>query len=127
MRGHEPLIAMRRRGLRPQAVWLVDDAPEKPLHCGTRLDWWAFRDPQPAQVCIDPSDSPVRADLRFVLGLPVHVLMADQQRMRDFAEAAQRAGAASVFGASHVFNPRRQAAEETAFTAWTKEAGWLAA
>lgn len=126
MRGHEPILALRRRGLRPSSVWLSDAPLPRPLPCGTRLDWWAFREPGPAEVCIEPADNPQRLDLRFLFGLPVHVLLDDPERMRALVDAAQRAGAARVFGGSHDFNPRRQRAEETAFAAWTKEAGWLA-
>lgn len=126
MRGHEPLLAMRRRGLTPTSVWLVDTPPPRPLRDGTRLDWWAFRPALEAEVFIETADHPQRVDLRFVVGLPVHVQMADPVRMRAFAEAAQRAGAARVFGASHEVNPRTERATETGFTAWTKEAAWLA-
>ncbi len=126
MRGHEPLLAMRRRGFRPAAVWLVDSPPPKPLSCGTRLDWWAFRKPLAAEVFVEPADSAARADLRFVIGMQVHVQIANAGRMRAFAEAAMAAGASSVFGASHQVEERRGTATETAFVAWTKEAGWLA-
>jgi hypothetical protein len=126
MRGHEPLLAMRRRGFRPASVWLVDSPPPTPLLDGTRLDWWAFRDTPPAEIFVEPDDSPARVDLRFLLALTVHVLMPDADRMRAFVEAAKNAGAARVFGASHSYDPRREVATETAFAAWTKEAGWLA-
>jgi len=101
MRGHERLVALRRRGIRPPSVWLVDSPPPQPLADGTRLDWWAFTKPQPVEVSIDAADSPQRADLRFVVGLTVHVTIAEPQRMRAWVKACSDAGAARVFGSSH--------------------------
>lgn len=115
MRGHEPLLAMRRRGVRPEAVWLTDFAPPRPLANGARLDWWALPRPQSAEVSLDPTDHPLRTDLRFVVGMQVFIDIADPQRMHAFVEAAKLAGAASVFGASHVFDARRRESQQVAF------------
>lgn len=115
MRGHEPLLAMRRRGVRPFDVWLTDSPPPRPLSDGTRMDWWALPKPQTAEVTIEPRDHPARTDLRFVVGMPVHVLIADPVRMRAFVAAAHGAGASCVFGTSHTFDPKRCEATETAF------------
>lgn len=115
MRGHEPIIAMRRRGVRPASVWLTDAPPPKPLADGTRLDWWAFGKILPAEVSIEPGDHPLRTDLRFVVGLRVHVMLDDPERMHAFVQACRDAGAAQVFGASHAFDTKRWEATEVAF------------
>lgn len=119
MRGHDVILAMRRRGVRPASVWLVDAPPHKPLADGTRLDWWAFgkalRNLPPAEVSIDPTDYPARADLRFLVGMTVHVMLDDPDRMRAFVQACRDAGAAKVFGASHTYDPKRMVATEVAF------------
>lgn len=115
MRGHEHLLAMRRRGFRPDAVWLWDHPQPKPLSDGTRMDWWAFRDIRSAEVTLEPTDHPARADLRFVVGLQVHVMLADPDRMRAFVQACRDAGASQVFGSSHTFDPVRCEATEIAF------------
>lgn len=114
MRGHEPLLALRRRGFRPDAVWLWDYPQPKPLSDGTRMDWWAFRDIGSAEVTIEPTDHPARADLRFVVGLQVHVMLPDPDRMRAFVKACKDAGAARVFGSSQTVDLARFTATEVA-------------
>jgi hypothetical protein len=125
MRNHEPLLQLRRKGIRPVAVWLVDSPPPKPIGA-QRMDWWAFDDMASAEVYVEAGDSPRRADLRFVRGMQVHVQMDDEDRMRAFVAAAVEAGASSVWGACHSYDSKRQVATQRAFTAWTQEAGWLA-
>lgn len=107
MRGHERLVALRRHGIRPPSVWLTDAPPPQPLADGTRLDWWAFTKPLPPEVSIDPADSPLRADLRFVVGLTVHVMLDDSDRMAAWVQACRDAGAARVFGSSHAVQVSR--------------------
>lgn len=53
MTGHEPIIAMRRRGKTPRYVW---------VSCHDDL-------PHPATVRIAPEDVPELLDLRFLVGL----------------------------------------------------------
>ena len=101
MRGHEPLLTMRRNGRRPSHVTLTDCPPPKPLSDGTRMDWWALSDVSGADVSIDPEDNPALVDLRFVVGMLVFVDIDDPQRMRKFVAACQSAGAERVFGSSH--------------------------
>lgn len=117
MRGHEPLLAMRRRGMRPPSVWLTDAPQPKPLADGTRLDWWAFGKLLPAEVTLEPGDHPLRTDLRFVVGMTVHLHLDDPERLRAFARACIDAGAVRVFGTSHTFDPKRWEATEVAFVA----------
>lgn len=90
MRGHLPLLAMRRRGLKPAFVTLSDIEPPA---------WpkWAELQPFP-DVCIEAADSPDLLDLRFVVGLPVVVSIDDETRMRRLVLAAEKAGASRVYG-----------------------------
>jgi len=87
MRGHEELLAMRRRGMKP---WLVDVDLE-PNGCA---DWpqWSLT----PMVQIAPTDSIRRLDLRFLVGLPVIVSGLDAERVRTAFEACKAAGAARV-------------------------------
>lgn len=84
MRGHRPLIAMRRRGLAPAMV-----------HIGTDQDqlrmWRDWPDLSPAQPCvqIDPDDVAAALDLRFVTALTVSVLGSDPQRVEAIAQACR--------------------------------------
>lgn len=90
MRGHLPLLAMRRRGLRPEFITL--SAIEPPA-----WDRWPNLQPFP-DVEIEATDSPALLDLRFVVGLPVVVSIDDPQRMRSIVLAAEQAGASRVYG-----------------------------
>lgn len=84
MRGHQPLIAMRRRGLMPAAV-----------HIGTDPDllrmWRDWPGLSPALPCvqIDPADVAAALDLRFVTALTVTVLGSDAERVEAVAEACR--------------------------------------
>jgi len=93
MRGHEPLIAMRLKGVRPAMVWLHDNPA-----CAD-LDWHLWRESwaQP-NVLIGPEDSPARVDLRFLVGLPVVVAFNDAARMQRMTLACEEAGASNVVG-----------------------------
>ena len=90
MRGHLPIIAMRRRGAAPSTVTLSD----------TRMDAWCWRDwPEfmpHAQVQVEPADAPRRLDLRFVVGMTVFVDGYNANRVNALADAAERAGADRV-------------------------------
>lgn len=91
MKNHEPLIAMRRRGRKPSAVFLVVDC------AGREEDLrWPEIDPGMAHVAIEPHDVPSRLDLRCVIGCNVHVLGFDEERLRAVFDAAVGAGAALV-------------------------------
>lgn len=89
MRGHEAIVAMRRRGMRPEHVTLTDQVPLKP---------WSGVEAFP-EVGIERADNPDRIDLRFLVGLPVFVkVFGDEPRMRRLVAAAERAGAEFVTG-----------------------------
>ena len=93
MRGHEALIAMRRRGMVPAMVFLHD---EFPFDCRD----WQERPESIAHAVIhfEPDDRPARADLRFVVGLMVLVSFHDAARMRATVLACEAAGAKRVVG-----------------------------
>ena len=88
MRGHEPIIAMRRCGVVPAAVWLHDtpgrtDQPRKWTETGLQ-----------AQVEIDADENPRRLDLRFAVGLTLWVQSTDERRLQAITEQAQLCGVA---------------------------------
>ena len=107
MRGHEALVEMRRRGVRPAAVWLSDIPPPRLLTGGSQRQWWACAAPVAAEVYVEPGDAAARSDLRFVV-------------------AAREAGELAVYGSSLSFDPLRCESTEVAFTPWERGAGWLA-
>lgn len=92
MRGHEPILDMRRQGKRPAIVFLNDFA------CDT--DWTRFGDH--ATVCV-AGDNPELADLRFLIRLNVSICSRTVERAKAFMEAAKRAGAATVAASAPVF------------------------
>jgi hypothetical protein len=95
MRGHQDLIAMRLAGKVPQLV---------NLHMGTdpAQQWrdWPTANPWAsiAHIEIRDSEPAARADLRCLVGLPVHVHGADEARVLSGCQAALDAGAAGVWG-----------------------------
>lgn len=103
MKHHEPLIAMRRRHCRPEAVFLIVD-------CADDEDArWADRDPGHAHIAIEPRDVPSRLDLRFLVGCTVHVMGLDDARIHEVFDAAVAAGAsrvAAVFDGDAQFHHR---------------------
>lgn len=98
MRGHEPIVAMRRRRQVPMAVRLHVGGD---LHETLWRDWPTYTGT--AQVHIPDSDNVERLDLRFVVGLLVWVDAYDEARMLAVEEAVKRAGAARVLSA--LFGP----------------------
>jgi len=102
MRGHEPLLAMRRAGRVPDAVWLsLDPDPEWrtwPAALGVR--WKRYPDAVgSARVEIDPSDIPARLDLRFVVGMVTWVHGSNLGRVEQLHRACAAAGAKRVLSA----------------------------
>jgi hypothetical protein len=92
VRGHDEVIALRRRGLRPPTVWIADGRymPDK-FWCYLR-DCGELGD----QVELDATDQPGRADLRWAIGLTVNLCGSDELRIGRFARAFADAGAARV-------------------------------
>jgi hypothetical protein len=93
MRGHEPLLQMRRSGLRPRTVTLL-----------TAPGWdrwvsnWPAVCPEFPELEIAPDETPERLDLRCLIGLPVHVLGTDEARVERIAKCAMAAGAQRAMG-----------------------------
>jgi hypothetical protein len=97
MIGHEPLIAMRRKGRVPQRVYVETRA------CLDRrlAREWPEVSPQSAFVLVDPEESVVRLDLRCLVGLPVEVDGLDSQRVHEVFAACVKAGASRVIGSTY--------------------------
>lgn len=96
MRGHQPIIAMRHKGVAPRLV-MLDIDPD-----GLQ-NWrdWPERTPHIATVQIDPQDRAHLADLRFVVGLTVVVSGSDADRVEDFGAACIDASAERVLTFVH--------------------------
>jgi hypothetical protein len=94
MRGHEPLIALRRSGKRPSMVFI--DAFED-----SSDSWrdWPKNDPAHAQLEVLPDDSIPGLDLRCVVGLPVMVTGHSKARVDAIRDACIEAGAKRVVAA----------------------------
>lgn len=95
MIGHMPLIALRMAHKRPKAVWLWVGIPPN----NWAANWHEFEDllAHP-EVVIEPSDNPKILDLRFLVGLQVHIDGNDtDDRMFGVHLACMAAGASDVF------------------------------
>lgn len=90
MRGHEPLIALRRRGLRPALVD-IDLEPCPWRNWSTWPEWTTV-----PQIEVQPGDSIQLLDLRFLVGLTVQVSGFNGPRVLALADACKAAGAARV-------------------------------
>lgn len=89
MRGHQPLIAMRRKGAKP-AEFVEVLAQAMP-----RGDW-AAREFAHGRVFVEPSDNPATLDLRFLVGCDVMVDGADPNTVQALHDALVRAKARRV-------------------------------
>lgn len=74
MRGHQPIIAMRRAGYTPDVVWVSD---------------FDFVKPGDATVCV-AGDTPELEDFRFLVGLTAIVDGHDAKRVERIAAACKR-------------------------------------
>jgi hypothetical protein len=92
MRGHEPLIALRRRGLKPGLV-NIDLEPSPWRDWADWPEWTAV-----PQIEVLPSDSIRLLDLRFLVGLHVMLGGFDGARVWAMFDACKAAGAARVLG-----------------------------
>ena len=93
MRGHEPLVAMRLRGLQPASVhlnangnslsvdWTIPACPGAPLH---------------AELEVDPTETIGRLDLRCIADLTVHLNGSNPERVAALRDACIEAGARRV-------------------------------
>lgn len=90
MRGHEPLIAWRKRGVRPHLVRVETD----PMPWRDWANWpeWSAV----PMVEVEQQDAIHRLDLRCMVGLPVLVCGADRSRLLEMVSALRAAGASRV-------------------------------
>jgi len=122
MTGHEPLIAMRKAGQRPEAVFLDD------FHSPSARDWSepgkAFGQVWPMDyptIEIAQNDNPRTLDLRFVVGLQVHISSPKESRAKALFERARQCGAAVV--AAAVLEPGVRPREQSGWLEiWRREA-----
>jgi hypothetical protein len=89
VRGHENLIALRKRGMKPNGMVWMCDYPVKP----EVMDW--IGEHMNPTVCVDGDDLE-SLDLRFLIGMPVNVTGDDKLRVRRLSVLAVKAGAKLV-------------------------------
>lgn len=94
MRGHEPIIAMRRRGLKPHTVFI--DAFEDLSKSWRR---WPSVDPTMPQVEVLPGEPLSGLDLRFLVGLRVVIIGHCRRRVDALRSLCIEAEAARVVAA----------------------------
>lgn len=76
MKGHEDIIYMRKNGMKPEMVFLID---------GPLNDKW--REPKDSLEVSIYTDVPERADFRFLVGLRVNVAASTEKRAKALFEA----------------------------------------
>ena len=91
MRGHGPLIAMRRRGVRPRFARFDLDAVPAWRDWSTWPEW-----SDAALVEVQPSDAIARLDLRCAVGMPAVVMGGSDERAAALFAALLQAGASRV-------------------------------
>lgn len=91
MRGQEPIIAMRRRGLKPRMVFI-----DAYIDSATSWRTWPELDTSCPMVEIAPTDQLSSLDFRFVVGLLVMVTGHDQRRVDAISTMCIEAGASRV-------------------------------
>lgn len=94
MRGHEALIAMRMRRVRPRIVFVSAGRDPSEL-------WrdWATETPHMAQVEVDDEDALSGLDFRFAVGLRAVVEGGSSQRVEKIALGLIQAGCRAVVAA----------------------------
>lgn len=93
MRGHQALIALRRRGLRPWAAFVSDGADR----LGAWRDWQD--DLSAAHFEVQADDNPLTLDLRCLTGMLVFIDSEDRRRLLALHRACIDAGAKRVMSA----------------------------
>jgi hypothetical protein len=91
MRGHEPLIALRRAGWKPAMAWVSVDGYSETFTNLSRLGF-----PPLDAIELAATDSPARVDLRCVIGMTVEVSGSDERRVAATARACRDFGATQV-------------------------------
>ena len=100
MLGHQPLMALRRCGLRPE--WVTVETDKQMFPRGWERDWPVETVGRP-QLLIESSDSAERLDLRCLIGVNVTVHGTDRGRVLEVFEAAKVHNAKRVI--AHVYAP----------------------
>ena len=96
MRGHEPIIAMRKAGTAPKIVFIND------FHCQTARDWHnpgeKYGEVWPADhaTVSTAGDALSSLDLRFLVGLKVSISSLTEGRAKALFEKAKASGAKTV-------------------------------
>lgn len=107
MIGHEPLWAMRKRGLSPNIVF-INDFP-----CQTALDWHNPGAKYGAEFPIDhptistAGDKLEALDMRFLVGLNVSITSESEARAKELFDVAKKAGAIFVVSCHVIGNGTR--------------------
>lgn len=102
MFGHDRVIAVRQRGLKPQHLTLWD-APLPRFAIERFPEETAF-----PTVLIEPKDALHRLDLRFLVGLVVVVNTESIDRAKALEALAVQAGASRVLTFTHEPGPRER-------------------
>lgn len=92
MRGHQPLLEMRRRGAMPHAATLCLD----PVPWDLAAHWPEDGNHVCAQIAVGPDESIARLDLRMLVGLPIV-----------FVDGSDRARVEALFAACIAVKPQR--------------------
>lgn len=104
MTGHEPLQRMRRAGLRPTCVWVMDD--DAPLSREQAMTWHQHPNPFAGKffvhILLSPEDIPETMDFRCLVGLQVHTDSSrGPERAKRLFDALVAAGPEVVIDAQH--------------------------
>ncbi len=94
MIGHKALIRMRQARKRPKAVWVWVGMDKDKWAASWHLysDLWAH-----PNLNIEPTDNIKELDLRFLVGLQVHIHGDDTNQVYSFHAACIKAGAKDIF------------------------------
>ena len=99
MKGHDALIALRKRGFKPAGVWICH--AQDPSRGWASWSRYAGHDRYP-EVEILPTEVPELLDLRFVVGLVAHVsgmkLYAKAKRLHEALVEAKAKRVITVCG-----------------------------
>ncbi|MGU3629859.1 hypothetical protein [Comamonas sp. C24C] len=92
MRGHQPILDMRRCGYAPSSAVFVSDT-ECPMEAWNARNWHGLaNDPLPT-VLIEAADALEQLDFRFAVGLPVSLMcLRGEERAKRLFAAIRRAG-----------------------------------
>jgi hypothetical protein len=92
MRGHEALIEMRRDKKRPQGIWITQNPSIDCMKWDKNVETLPY-----PEIEILPNEIPESLDLRYVVGMTVHVCGAtDYKKAKRLHAALVEAGASRV-------------------------------